>query len=90
MADKLMYIPNDDTKNYLFCRLKLVVGYSTIKQPIAKVPKVVKSTNRKTLLYNFGYQCNKQPIVPFLSLTANTYLLILYTNLAQILYAINK
>ena len=27
MADKLMYIPNDDdTQNYPFCRLKLVDG----------------------------------------------------------------
>ncbi len=25
MADKLMYIPNDDTQNYPFSRLKLVV-----------------------------------------------------------------
>ena len=25
MTDKLMYIPNDDTQNYPFCRLKLVV-----------------------------------------------------------------
>ena len=25
MADKLMYIPNDDTEYYPFCRLKLVV-----------------------------------------------------------------
>ena len=25
MAYKLMYIPNDDTQNYPFCRLKLVV-----------------------------------------------------------------
>ena len=25
MADKLMYIPNDDTRNYLFCRLQLVI-----------------------------------------------------------------
>ena len=24
MADKLMYIPSDDTQNYRFCRLKLV------------------------------------------------------------------
>ena len=32
MADKLMYIPKDDTQNYIFCRLQLVVetfGYST-------------------------------------------------------------
>ena len=25
MADKLMYIPNDDTHNYPFCKLQLVV-----------------------------------------------------------------
>ena len=25
MADKLVYIPNDDTQNFPFCRLKLVV-----------------------------------------------------------------
>ena len=32
MADKLMSMPNDDTKNYLFCRLLFVVetfGHST-------------------------------------------------------------
>ena len=28
MADKLMYIPNDDTQNYLFCRLES--GVATI------------------------------------------------------------
>ena len=25
MTDKLMYIPNDNTQNYQFCRLELVV-----------------------------------------------------------------
>ncbi len=25
MADKMMYIPNDDKQNYSFCRLQLVV-----------------------------------------------------------------
>ena len=32
MADKLMYIPDDDTQNYPFCRLQLVIetfGHST-------------------------------------------------------------
>ena len=24
IADKLMYVPNDDTQNYSFCRLQLV------------------------------------------------------------------
>ena len=26
MADKLMYVPNNDTQNYNFFRLKLMVG----------------------------------------------------------------
>ena len=25
MADKLMYIRNDDTQNYFFCKLQLVI-----------------------------------------------------------------
>ena len=25
IADKFMYIPNDDTQNYPFCRLQIVV-----------------------------------------------------------------
>ena len=32
MADKLIYIPKDDTQNYPFCKLQLVVetfGHST-------------------------------------------------------------
>ena len=48
MADKLMYTPNDDTQSYPLCRLQLVVetfGHSTIK-----VPKVVRSANKKSLL----------------------------------------
>ena len=45
MADKLMYIQNDDTQNYPFRRIKLVVEtLNLINQPI-KVPKVVKPTN---------------------------------------------
>ena len=56
MAEKFMYIPIDDTQNYLFCRLKLVVkrlddliNEPTNQKPV-KVPKVVKPTNKKTLL----------------------------------------
>ena len=33
MADKLLYIPNDDIQNYPFCRLQLVSetsGHSTM------------------------------------------------------------
>ena len=50
MTDKLMYIHNDDTQNYPFCRLELVV--STNEQTnhnLIKVPKVVKPTNKKTI-----------------------------------------
>ena len=32
MADKLLCIPNDDTQNYPFCRLKLVVEIKIQKQ----------------------------------------------------------
>ena len=52
MADKLMYILNDDTQNYPFFRLKLVV--ETLNDPTnqntLKFPKVVKPTKEKTLI----------------------------------------
>ena len=52
MADKLMYIPNDGKKNYTYCRFKLVVD-TQLNEPTnqnsMKVPKVVKSTNKKML-----------------------------------------
>ena len=44
MADKLMYIPNDDTQNYPFYRLLLMVEtFKLINQPI-KI--LLKSLNR--------------------------------------------
>ena len=53
---KLIYIPNDDTPNYPFCSLELGVKIldtkliePTNQNPI-KIPKVVKPTNKKTLL----------------------------------------
>ena len=54
MADKLMYIPNDETKNYLFCRLQLVFDLDTqlnepTNQILIKVLKVIMPTNKKTL-----------------------------------------
>ena len=60
MAIKLMYIPNDDPQNYSFCKLQLVVGTldtqlgEPTNQNSIKVPTVVKLTNKRTLLYNFG------------------------------------
>ncbi len=56
MADKLMYIPNYYTQNYHFCRLQLVVetlGHLTNQNSI-KVPRVVQTTNEKTLLLTHG------------------------------------
>ena len=59
MADKLMYIPYDDTQTNPFCRFQLVIetfGHSTHynnQYKINRGPKVVKPTNKKTFLYNF-------------------------------------
>ena len=54
MAEKLMYIPNDDNKitlsvdyNYWLKRLNTQLNELT-KQNSVKVPKVVKPTNKKT------------------------------------------
>ena len=57
MADKLMYIPNDEKQNYPFSRLKLMIEMfeHSINQPIKihKVPKVVNPTNTNvTEVYN--------------------------------------
>ena len=53
-----MYISNDNTQNYSFYRLQLVVEtfehstYWTNQSKSLKVPKVVKPTNKKKLLKN--------------------------------------
>ena len=53
---QLMYIPNDDTQSFPFCKLQLFIetfGHSlneSTNQNSLKVPKVVKPTNQKTLL----------------------------------------
>ena len=52
MTYKLMYIPNDDTKNNSFCRFQLVVetfGHSTKETNQSKFNKSFKQTNIKTL-----------------------------------------
>ena len=56
MADKLMYIPNNDKQNYPFWELKLVVekfGHSTLWTKQSKFNKnsqVVRATNKQTLV----------------------------------------
>ena len=60
MTDKWMNIPNDDTQNNSFCRIKLWLERldtqlnEPANQNLMKVPKVVKPANKKTLLCNFG------------------------------------
>ena len=48
-----MYFPKDETQNYPFCRLQLVVN-TQLNEPTNQnthiVPKVVKPTNKETLL----------------------------------------
>ena len=59
-----MYIPNNDRQNYHFCMLKVLFKTLRTNQNSMKIPKVVETTNKKTLLYNFGAYCNKEPNVP--------------------------
>ena len=52
MDDNLMHIPNDNTQDYLFCRLQVVVDTQLnkpIKHNSLKVFKVVKPTYKKIL-----------------------------------------
>ena len=47
-----MYIPNDDTQNYIFCKWQLVVDTLILKliyQNVIKVSKVNKKRNYRTL-----------------------------------------
>ena len=56
MAEKFMYILIDDTQNWPFWRLQLVVETlnKPTKQNSIKVHKVGKPTYKKTLLWYFG------------------------------------
>ena len=48
---RYLYSPNDETQNFPLCRLQLVLEiYAPINQNSIKEPKVVKLTNKKTLL----------------------------------------
>ena len=61
MANKLMYIPNDDTQNYPLSKLFLVLEasrHSIYQFNQSKFPKVVKPKKRKCCLKLWG-QCKK-------------------------------
>ena len=70
MADNLMYIPNDDSQNYYFFRLQLVVkmfGHSTYCTNLSKKSlKLLSQQIGKRYYKNFGDECNKQSNVPSL------------------------
>ena len=59
MADKSMYLPNDDTQNYPFCRLELVIetletqlnestNHNSLKSPKV-LSQRIRKRNYKTL-----------------------------------------
>ena len=79
MADKLMYIPRDDTQEYTFCILKIVVEpfeHSTSyynQSKFIKVTKVVKPTNKKTYYKALGTSVINSLLSP-LSLSVNSQL----------------
>ena len=50
MADKMMYIPNEETQNYPFFKLQHFDTQLNETHNKIQVPKVVKTTNKKTLL----------------------------------------
>ncbi len=49
IADKLMYIPNNDTKNYPLCSITISGLIVWTLNLMIKVPKVIKPTNKKLL-----------------------------------------
>ena len=60
-----MFISNYDIQNYRSQQWLDTQLNEPTNQNAMLVLKVVKTTNKKTLIYNFGDFCNKQPIVPF-------------------------
>ena len=65
MADKLIYKPNDDTQNYPFCRLQILVktfGHltkETENQNSIKVPRI-----RKHYYKTLGSSVKDSPMAP--------------------------
>ena len=81
MANKLMYIPNDDPQKQTYYRFKL---NEATNQDSVKVPKVVKSSNKKTVSYNFGDQCEKPKTLG----TFIEFIWIFWKNFGQVLFSI--
>ena len=66
MADELMYIPNNDTQNYPYCRLQLVVRtLNLINQQIKiqlKSPKLLSQLIRKRYYKTLGTSVINSPM----------------------------
>ncbi len=64
IANRLVYIPNNDTQHYLFCRFKLVyTQLNKASKKITQVPKFVRPTNKKLLL-TLGTSVINSPLSP--------------------------
>ena len=72
MADKLMYIPNDDAQNYPLCKLQFTV--ETFEHKIEKSPKLLSQRMRKRYYKVLGASVKKHPNVSFLPDIHNSYL----------------
>ena len=75
MADKFIYIPNDDTQNYPFCTLKLVVE-TFMSQPIKKFPKLLSQQIRNRYYKTSGISLINIPLSPII-LCLNLYVILI-------------
>ena len=65
MADKFMYIHNDDTQNYPFCRLKFVVEtFESTNKNWLKSPKLLSKRIRKLYYKTLGTIVINSPMSP--------------------------
>ena len=64
-----MYIPNDDTQNYQFCKLQLLAGWTLnlMNKPIKiqkESPKLLRQRIRKQYYITLGTSVINSPISP--------------------------
>ena len=70
MDDKLIYIPNNDTQNYLFCRLQLMVEMfehwtnEQTNQNSLESPKLFSKRIRKCYCKTLGTSVINNPLSP--------------------------
>ena len=69
IADKLMYIPNDDTQRYSFCRFKSVVETFEHPKQLISQSKFIKSSHINNIHKN--HYVTKKELLRFLNLYRN-------------------